>query len=98
MSGARVNVILQPLGRTTAVLKSPLAKYNPQIIVIFSNEDMRMHLDLAKEHIKNTWSKYVHSPKIDEIMIGSPYGKETIENYMKEFDNIITNQVISKRK
>ena len=30
---------------------------------------MRMHLDLAKEHIKNKWSKYVHSPKIDEIMI-----------------------------
>jgi len=90
MGGVRVNVILQPLGRTTAVLESPLAKYNPQIIVIFSNEDMRDYLKLAKEHIAATWSEYVHNPKIIEIMIGSPYSEETIENYMSEFDNIIS--------
>ena len=89
MGGVRVNVILQPLGRTTAVLKSPLAKYNPQIIVIFSNEEMEDHVILAKEHINSTWSKYVHNPEIIEVMIRSPYSKDTIEDYMKEFDNII---------
>ncbi len=90
MGGARVNVILQPLGRTTSVLKSPLAKYNPQIIVIFSNEEVESYVKLAKEHIKSTWSKYVHDPEIIVVMIGSPYSKDTIENYMKEFDDIIT--------
>jgi len=83
-----VDVVLQPLGMTIDVLEAPLAKYQPEIIVLFTNVTDKA--DLVKGHLRNNWRKYVkHTPKVIVKDIGEPWRAETIAEYMHSFNEVI---------
>ena len=81
MANDSIDVLLQPLGSAIDVVEAPLAKYQPEIIVLFTN--MSEQVDLVVGHLKNNWRKYLkHTPKIITKHIGEPWRAETIAEYM----------------
>ena len=88
MVTSTIDVLLQPLGVSIDVIEAPLAKYQPEIIVLFTN--MSEQVDLVVGHLKNNWRKYIkHTPLIITKHIGEPWRAETIAEYMHEFNEVI---------
>ena len=88
MMASTIDVLLQPLGRTIDLVEAPLAKYQPEIIVLFTN--MSGQVDLVEGHLKNNWRKYTkHPPLIITKHIGEPWRAETIAEYMHEFNEVV---------
>ena len=72
----RIDVLMQPIGKEIGVLEAPLAKYSPDMIVIFTN--MVNQKDLIQRHLNHGWSRYVKNPKLVFVEIGGPRGQANI--------------------
>ena len=95
-----IDVVLQPVGRTPGVLEPPLAKYKPQIVVLFTSE--QSYADITIEHIEHSWRKHIRSlPEVIVKIVETPWTSDTVDRYMVEFDNAvkeIENMDIAKNK
>lgn len=95
-----IDVVLQPVGRTPGVLEPPLAKYKPQIVVLFTSE--QSYADITIEHIEHSWRKHIRSlPEVIVKIVETPWTRDTVDRYMVEFDNAvkeIENMDIAKNK
>jgi len=88
MSRDSIDVLLQPLGFTVDVIEAPLAKYQPEIIVLITN--IPDSVKLVEGHIQNLWRKHVKNPpKIIVKHIDAPWREETVEEYMEAFNEAV---------
>ena len=89
MAPESIDVLLQPLGVTIEVLEAPLARYQPEIIVLFTN--ISDSVKLIEGHLKNLWRKHVkHTPKIIVKHIDDPWRSETVQEYMEAFNEAVS--------
>ncbi len=88
MTAGTIDVLLQPLGVTIDVIEAPLARYQPEIIVLFTN--LLDSVELIDGHMKNLWRKHVkHLPRIIVKHIDAPWRAETIQEYMESFNEAV---------
>ena len=87
MATDSIDVLLQPLGVAVEVIEAPLAKYKPEIIVLFTN--IMGSVELVKGHIDNLWRKHVKAPQIIVKHIDDPWRKETVQEYMEAFNEAV---------
>lgn len=80
-------VIFQPLGRTPGVLESPIAKFKPDIIVVFTS--MQSYADTAIGHVEKTWVNHSRPAKVIVKIIEEPWNQDAVERYMKAFDEAV---------
>ena len=89
MAADSIDVLLQPLGVTIDVIEAPLARYQPEIIVLFTN--LLDSVDLIDGHMKNLWRKHVkHIPRIIVKPIDAPWRAETVQEYMEAFNEAVS--------
>ena len=89
MAPESIDVLLQPLGVTIEVLEAPLARYQPEIIVLFTN--ISDSVKLIEGHLKNLWRKHVkHTPEIIVKHIDAPWRSETVQEYMEAFNEAVS--------
>jgi hypothetical protein len=83
-----VDVVLQPIGRTPGVLEPPLAKFKPQIVVLFtSHQDFA---DITIEHIEHKWRKHVRRvPHVIVKIVETPWTADAVDRYMTAFDEAV---------
>ena len=60
-----IDVVLQPVGRTPGVLEAPLAKYKPQVVVLFTSQES--YSDITIQHIEHSWKS--HTNRIPKIIV-----------------------------
>ena len=83
-----IDVVLQPVGRTPGVLEPPLAKYKPQIVVLFTSQ--QSYADITREHIEHSWRKHIRNiPEVIVKIVETPWTSDTVDRYMVEFDNAV---------
>jgi len=83
-----IDVLMQPLGVAIEVIEAPLAKYQPEIIVLFTN--LLDSVELVEGHIDNLWRKLTKNrPKIVVKHINDPWREETVQEYMEAFNEAI---------
>lgn len=88
MAVDEIDVVLQPVGRTPGVLEPPLAKYQPQFVVLFTSE--QKYADMAIEHIEHSWKKHVHrTPEVIVKIVEDPWTADTVDRYMYAFDEAV---------
>ena len=88
MAPGSIDVVIQPLGREVGVLKAPLAKYKPEIVVLITN--MEKSIELVEGHLKNQWRNYVkNGPRVISKLIGEPWTERTVEEYMEAFNQAV---------
>ena len=88
MASHSVDIVLQPVGETPGVLKPPLAKYKPQIVVLFTSD--QKYADITLEHIEFGWRKYIgRIPEIIVKVIENPWTSDTVDRYMVAFDEAV---------
>ena len=80
-------VIFQPLGRTPGVLEPPIAKFKPDVIVIFTSQ--QSYADTAIEHTQKTWVNHSRPAEVIVKIIEEPWNQDAIERYMKAFDDAV---------
>ena len=69
MAPDSIDVLLQPLGSTIEVIEAPLARYQPEIIVLLTN--LPGLVERIEGHMNNAWRKHVkHKPRIIVKHIG----------------------------
>lgn len=83
-----IDVVMQPVGRTPGVLEAPLAKYKPQIVVLFTSN--RSYADITIQHIEHSWKSHTNRiPKVIVKIVEEPWTSDTVDRYMKEFDEAV---------
>jgi hypothetical protein len=88
MESHSVDVVLQSVGFTPGVLEPPLAKYKPQIVVLFTSEQSLA--DITIEHVGGPWKKHVNRmPEVITKIVKDPWTKDTVERYMIAFDEAV---------
>ncbi len=83
-----IDVVMQPVGRTPGVLEAPLAKYKPQIVVLFTSQ--QSYADITIQHIEHSWR--IHTNRIPEVIVKiveEPWTSDTVDRYMKVFDEAV---------
>ena len=83
-----IDVVIQPVGRTPAVLEPALAKYKPQVIVIITSKDE--FANIARENIEKAWIKHTRRmPDIIVKILTEPWTADTVDRYMVVFDEAV---------
>ena len=84
-----IDVVLQPVGRTPGVLEAPLAKYKPQIVVLFTSQ--QSYADITIEHIEHSWKLHTYRiPKVIVKIVEQPWTQDTVDRYMNAFDEAVS--------
>lgn len=84
-----IEVVLQPIGRTPGVLEAPLAKYKPQIVVLFTS--LQLFADVTISHMENAWRKHTRRmPEVIVKIISQPWTSDTVDRYMELFDEAVS--------
>ncbi|MBQ60165.1 MAG: hypothetical protein CMA66_06450 [Euryarchaeota archaeon] len=88
MNPSIVDIVMQPMGRTPGVLEPPLAKYKPQIVVLFtSNQE---YADVAIEHIEYSWRKHIaRLPHVIVKVVETPWTSDAVDRYMTAFSEAV---------
>ena len=84
-----IDVVMQPVGRTPGVLEAPLAKYKPQIVVLFTSQ--QSYADITIQHIEHSWR--THTSRIPEVIVKiveEPWTSDTVDRYMNAFDEAVS--------
>ena len=84
-----IDVVMQPVGRTPGVLEAPLAKYKPQIVVLFTSQ--QSYADITIQHIEHSWR--THTSRIPEVIVKiveEPWTSDTVDRYMSAFDEAVS--------
>ena len=83
-----VDVVIQPIGRTPGVLEPPLAKYQPQIVVLITSH--QEFADITIEHIEYKWRKHVRRvPHVIVKIVETPWTADAVDRYMTAFDEAV---------
>ena len=83
-----IDVVMQPVGRTPGVLEAPLAKYKPQIVVLFTSN--QSYADITIQHIEHSWKSHTNRiPKVIVKIVEEPWTSDTVDRYMKVFDEAV---------
>ena len=79
INGQTVDVVIQPLGNSR-VLEPPLAKYQPQIVVLIIIQEFA---DITIEHIEYKWRKHVRRvPHVIVKIVETPWTADAVDRYM----------------
>ncbi|RAH15993.1 MAG: hypothetical protein CMB56_002065 [Methanobacteriota archaeon] len=83
-----VDIVMQPVGRTPGVLEPPLAKYKPQIVVLFTS--LQEYADTTIKNIEHTWRKHTtRLPSVIVKIVETPWTSDTVDRYMTAFDEAV---------
>ena len=83
-----VDVVIQPIGRTPGVLEPPLAKYQPQIVVLITSH--QEFADITIEHIEYKWRKHVRRvPHVIVKIVETPWTADAVDRYMTALDEAV---------
>ncbi len=84
----RVDVVMQPVGRTPGVLEPPLAKYKPQVVVLFTSQ--ASYAEVTQQHIEHTWRHHVHRlPTVLVKIVEEPWTADAVDRYMTAFRDAV---------
>ncbi len=88
MGAHRVDVVMQPVGRTPGVLEPPLAKYKPQVVVLFTSH--ASYAEVTQQHIEHTWRHHVYRlPTVLVKIVEEPWTADAVDRYMTAFDDAV---------
>jgi DNA-binding transcriptional ArsR family regulator len=80
-----VVVLATPLGETIGHLEPAIAKYSPDVLLLFTN--MNKPVENVRKHLAGKWSTYCKRPvDVQLVPINEPWRQETIQEYMQCFD------------
>ena len=80
-----VVVVATPLGETIGHLEPAIAKYSPDVLLLFTN--MSKPVENVRKHLSGKWSKYCKRDVVVKMIpIKEPWRQETIQEYMQCFD------------
>jgi hypothetical protein len=84
----RVDVVMQPVGRTPGVLEPPLAKYKPQVVVLFTSH--ASYAEVTQQHIEHTWRHHVRRlPTVLVKIVEEPWTADAVDRYMTAFRDAV---------